>query len=116
MPATILVVEDEALILDMVTLALELEGYAVLRATNGAAPLALLEGGGIDLLLTDELMPGLRGLELIAHLRAHPDLAMPVILMSAIRPGPIPPGVAFLPKPFDIDRFLALVAGLLAAP
>ena len=115
MLATILVVDDEPHILDMVALFLELEGYAVRRATDGAAALILLAGGGIDLLVTDNMLPKLSGVALVAHLHAHPALAVPVILMSAVRPVPVPPRVAFLPKPFDLDTLLATVRTALTA-
>jgi DNA-binding response OmpR family regulator len=116
MAVTILVVEDEVYILDMVASFLELEGYAVRRAADGAEALALLQGGGIDLLLTDNMLPRLRGVDLVAYLHAHPELAVPVIMMSAVRPVPVPPTVTFLPKPFDLDHLAGLVARLLARP
>jgi CheY-like chemotaxis protein len=92
---------------------LEDEGHAVLRAYNGAETLAQLERDGLDLLITDNMMPRLSGVELIAHLHTHPDLAVPVILMSAVTPVQMPPQVTFLPKPFNIDHLATLVSQLL---
>lgn len=114
MPATILVADDDRPIADLVALLLEDEGYVVLCAYNGQHALRQLELAACDLLITDNMMPGLTGLELVAHLHAHPALAVPVIMMSAVRPfhAPPPPTV-FLPKPFDLTNLLALVERLL---
>ncbi|HET7040934.1 MAG TPA: response regulator, partial [Gemmatimonadales bacterium] len=85
----------------------------VLRAYDGTQALAILQGGGIDLLITDNMMPHLSGVELIAYLHDHPDVSVPVILMSAVTPVKMPPHTTFLPKPFDIDSLASLVADLL---
>ncbi len=114
MVATILVADDEAPIAELLADLLEEVGYRVLLAYNGADALALIEREHPDLLLTDNMMPRLSGLQLIAHLHDHPALALPVILMSAVTPEPTPPPpVAFMPKPFDLDQMLALVAEFL---
>lgn len=113
MPATILVVDDELYIVEFVATVLEDEGYRVERAYNGREALARLARGGCDLLITDNMMPHLSGLQLINRLRAEPTLDLPVILMSAVTPqSPIPPTV-FLPKPFGLDDLLARVEALL---
>ena len=113
MPATILVADDEIFIVEFVTTLLEDEGYNVVRAFNGREALARLEHGGCDLLITDNMMPHLSGLQLIDHLRADPALDIPVILMSAALPSLPPPPTVFLPKPFDLDELLQQVAALL---
>lgn len=114
MPATILVADDEIFIVEFVTTLLEDEGYNVVRAFNGREALALLERGGCDLLITDNMMPHLSGLQLIAHLRANPAIDVPVVLMSAAIPIVPPPPTVFLPKPFDLDDLLRRVAALLS--
>ena len=114
MPATILVADDDAPIVAIISAVLEDVGHRVLRAYDGAAALAQLLAGQADLLITDNMMPHLSGVELIAYLHDHPALAVPVILMSAVAPVRLPPAVTFLPKPFDIARLDALVARLLA--
>jgi DNA-binding response OmpR family regulator len=113
MVATILVADDETYIVECVATVLEDQGHAVLRAYDGMAALALLQRGGLDLLITDRMMPRLSGLELIACVREHPAAAGSVILMSVARPAVLPPGVAFLPKPFDLGRLVALVDRLI---
>jgi CheY-like chemotaxis protein len=114
MPATILVVDDDEAIVDLVATILWDAGYGVLCAYGGRQALARLERGGIDLVITDNMMPEVGGLALLASLRARPDPAVPSILMSAVRPAtPPPPPTVFLPKPFDLDDLLALVSAVL---
>lgn len=113
MPATILVADDELFIVEFVATVLEDEGYTVCRAYNGRDALAQIERGGCDLLITDNMMPHLSGTQLIARLRANPELDLPIILMSAVAPRPTAPLVAFLAKPFDLDDLLARVEMLL---
>jgi len=60
-PATILVVDDERTIIDVVTQALEDEGYNVLSATSGEEGLDLMQHNEIDVLISDAKMPGMGG-------------------------------------------------------
>jgi DNA-binding NtrC family response regulator len=110
MPTTILVADDESPIVEIVAAILEDEGCAVKRAYDGAQALRIIQDGGIDLLITDNMMPHLSGVELIDYLHNHPDVSVPVILMSAVTPVKMPPYTTFLPKPFDIDQLASLVA------
>ncbi len=117
MGRTILVADDEPGIAELVADALAGEGYAVIVAHDGVEALAILGRREADLLLTDHLMPRMTGLALVAHLHRHPALAVPAILMSAVTPLPLPPPpTAFLPKPFDLDALIDLVAAMLPAP
>ena len=80
---TILVVDDEPLVGEMLVLALEGEGYAVLRVADGHAALAAIEGARPDLVITDYMMPRMNGVELADAIRlARPDDAPPIILTS----------------------------------
>jgi CheY-like chemotaxis protein len=115
MGATILVADDKAFIVSPVALVLEENGHRIVRASAGVRALILPHAGGIDLLIADNMMPRLGGLELIAHVGDHQALAVPAILMCVTRPVWMPPHVAFLPKPFDIRRLAAIVADQLAA-
>jgi putative two-component system response regulator len=77
----ILVVDDDPLILDMVTLMLSSSGYPALSCSNPEMALTLLQQERINTVLTDVNMPGMTGLDLLEkiHLR-HPEI--PVILMT----------------------------------
>lgn len=114
MSSLIVIAEDDDDIRAILTEVLEGEGYRVLDASDGAAALDLVERVQPDLLLTDNMMPRLRGVELIARLYARQGQALPVILLSAVPPGPIPVPVRFLAKPFDLTQLLGLVRSLLA--
>jgi len=113
MGATILVADDEVYIVELLRELLEEEGYHVLPAYDGAQALATIEHACPDVVLTDNMMPGYSGLEVIAYLHHHATCSAPVILMSAVTPLPIPPETHFLPKPFDLDEVLDLVAQVL---
>ena len=79
----ILVVEDEDLVRVFVKRALEDSGYQVVEASDGADALEVIGGtdAPIDLVLTDVLMPGMKGTELAEHVRAiAPE--MPILFMS----------------------------------
>ena len=65
MPATILVVDDEPAILDLVTTILERQGYAVVEAHDGDEALSILRERVPDLVLLDVMMPGQDGFEVL---------------------------------------------------
>jgi CheY-like chemotaxis protein len=79
--ASILVIDDDPAVRTTIKLILEREGYAVTVAAGGRAGLAVLEAGGIGLLICDIFMPGMDGLETLREVRKRrPEL--PVIVMS----------------------------------
>lgn len=112
----VLVVDDEAYIVEFLCLLLEEEGYRVLRASDGRQAWDVARQARPDLVISDVMMPGMTGLQLLDRLRSSTDLATtPVILMSAVPRSLETPGVSFVPKPFDIDQMLDLVSGELTA-
>jgi DNA-binding response OmpR family regulator len=81
---TVLVVDDEQDILDLVRFRLEHDGYRVLTASDGQSGLTLAQTERPDLCILDVMMPKLSGLEVLAHLRGDPATAnTPVILLTA---------------------------------
>jgi two-component system cell cycle sensor histidine kinase/response regulator CckA len=104
--ATILVVEDEELVLNLERAVLEQCGYIVLAAVTPADALQLSAAfdGPIDLLLTDVVMPGMSGRELAERLVVSRP-AMKVLYSSGytgeeiVRHGVLAEGIEFLPKP-----------------
>jgi DNA-binding response OmpR family regulator len=114
---TVLVVDDDPALAEIVAAALRAEGYAVRVAADGEAALADLWQAPPDLLLSDVMMPHSGGAELTRWARAlRPGL--PVVLFSAAVDGVDAEGlrVRFLPKPFDLDALVAVVAEELASP
>jgi CheY-like chemotaxis protein len=111
--AKILVVDDEPAIRALLLELLEAEGYAAVGAPNGRVAVELAARERPDLVLSDVMMPELDGPGMVRSLRAAPELAnVPIVLMSAANGAvPVEPTVtAFIPKPFDLDDVLAIVA------
>jgi two-component system, cell cycle sensor histidine kinase and response regulator CckA len=110
---TLLLVEDEAAVRASVRRLLEWHGYTVLEARNGEDALRVYEANesGIDLVLTDLVMPEMGGHELIERLRAH-NPALRVLFMSGYTErafssnGSMPPGTGFVEKPFTVETLL----------
>jgi CheY-like chemotaxis protein len=113
---TILVVDDEPFIVDVIAFLLEDEGFQVYRAYDGEQAWKMVGQRCPDLIISDVYMPRLNGLDFLNRLRQRPPLShIPVILMSAARRELAEPNAAFLAKPFDLDRMLSLVHTELAA-
>ncbi len=120
---TVLVVEDEHEVRDLVARVLERAGYTVLVAGDGreALDVAVRTEGEIDLLVTDAVMPRMGGRELIARLTAEQP-GLRALLMTgysdatAGQAGDPGPRVPVLQKPFTPRLLLEQVRGCLAAP
>lgn len=117
---TILVVDDEYLIADILSYALEDEGYMVVKASNGQKGLEVLERERPALIITDFMMPVMDGLEFANAVRTLPSANhLPIILISGAQAhlGMERSDLfdAVLDKPFNIDTILATVRYLLAA-
>lgn len=83
--ATILVVDDMAIIRDPVAAMLKVAGHTALKAGNGQEALGIIDGSQVDLVLLDLAMPVMDGITFLERLRAHPEKAQtPVILLTAI--------------------------------
>ncbi|WP_028079372.1 sigma 54-interacting transcriptional regulator [Solimonas soli] len=116
----ILLVDDDAKLLRVLTLRLEAEGYGVIAAADGNEALQRLEETKPQMVLADLRMPGLDGVELLTRIQGrHPSL--PVAILSAH--GDIPDAVRathagavdFITKPVDRDRLLACIERHVAA-
>ena len=78
----ILVVDDEPLVCDAVKLMLDFDGHDVETACSGKEALAKLEQGRFDLVITDYEMPGMKGDELAAAIKAR-DAKQAVVMITA---------------------------------
>jgi CheY-like chemotaxis protein len=115
---TILVVDDEPLIRDVVVDLLRDEGYAVVIADDGHAALEVFQREAPAPVLMDVMMPRMDGRAAFRAMRAHAHGdGLPVILMSAMaEPADLDLEItAFLRKPLDLDELLALIARLLTS-
>lgn len=102
---TVLVVEDDDAIRSLMARMLTILGYWAVTATNGleGVDMFLADKDRFDLVVTDLQMPVLDGYETVREIRkARPQT--PVVCMSAADPARIPPGTAFLLKPFTLAR------------
>jgi len=115
---TVLVVDDEPLILKMMALALEQDGFTVLTAESGAQAIAIARSrpGVIDVLVSDVVMPGMDGPTMASKLRKD-DPELQILFMSGFcesavldntRPFPL------LAKPFSLGTLLLTVRELVS--
>ena len=120
---TVLLVEDEARVRELLRGALERRGYRVLAAGSGedAQGLMSTHRGPLHLLVTDVVMPGMRGTDLASRLGAlHPRMrvlhisgyADDAVLRHGVREG----SAAFLQKPFTVEALIRKIREVLDAP
>jgi two-component system response regulator MprA len=115
----VLVVDDERAVRDSLRRALELEGYEVDLAVDGADALHRLEANGQpDAIILDVLMPGVDGLDVCRQLRSKGN-GVPVLMLTAraeveSRVAGLDAGADdYLPKPFALEELLARLRALL---
>ncbi|MFO0752818.1 MAG: response regulator [Thermodesulfovibrionales bacterium] len=94
----ILVIDDEADIVELVRYNLEKEGYSVESAPEGESALRKVKGGRYDLLVLDLMLPGIHGLDLCRTIRSDPSLSrVPIVMLTA--------------KGEEVDRIVGLEMG-----
>lgn len=115
--ATILLVEDEATLVQTIAYTLRREGYTVVTAGDGQTALTLAREARPDLVVLDLMLPGLDGFEVCRRLRA--ESAVPILILSA-RDTEIDRVVGleigaddYLTKPFSLRELLARIRALL---
>jgi two-component system response regulator PilR (NtrC family) len=115
---SILVVDDEPSMRELLRIMLRKDGYAVLEAESRATAAAVLGKGPVDMVITDVKLPDGDGIEILRHVKAaSPETA--VIVMTAY--GTTQTAVAalklgahdYLTKPFDVDELRIVVRGAL---
>jgi twitching motility two-component system response regulator PilH len=113
---TVLVVEDETDIAEVVGTVLETEGYDVVYAANGEEGLAAL-GDEPDLVLVDSTMPVLGGRAMVRAMQADPKRAsIPVMMMSGAVSVEEGLTVPLIRKPFEIEELLRKIERLIGRP
>jgi signal transduction histidine kinase len=114
-PATILLVDDDALIAASTLALLEDLGHKVVEASSGREALKLLDGGlQPDLIITDHAMPGMTGIELAVRVRSRkPELPILLATGFAELEGTQPIELPRLAKPFTQDQLSAVIGRLL---
>lgn len=122
MNETVLVVDDEPLVLSTCKVALSRAGYNVIPDPNGNRALQLCRSGSprVDLALLDAVMPGVSAAELASGLRA---LGTKIVLMSGYLESQLAEQVGetvlydkYLPKPFHVSTLLRIVRETIGEP
>jgi two-component system response regulator MprA len=118
MSGRVLIVDDDRAIRESLARALELDGYEVSLAPDGAAALATIRADRPDMAIVDLMMPNVDGLTLCRVLRAERD-RLPILMLTARtetsdRVAGLDAGADdYLPKPFDLPELAARVRALL---
>jgi len=117
-PVHVLVVDDEAVLAEMVSMALRYEGWTVRTAGDGAAAVAAARDERPDAVVLDVMLPDMSGLEVLSALREHhPHL--PVLLLTAKDAvedriaGLSAGGDDYVTKPFSLEEVVLRLRGLL---
>ena len=119
MSKTMLIIEDDVVIRDLLRLVFEYEGFTCMEAENGVMGLAMLESQAFDMIILDHAMPVMTGLEFLENLRHKPQKSdAPVIMVTGllnpnIREKATKLGAyAIVEKPYDLGELRALVSQL----
>jgi DNA-binding response OmpR family regulator len=121
MPPIVLVVDDDPVILQLLRVNFEMEGFAVITAADGEQGVERARADHPDIVVSDVMMPRMSGTELVAKLRADPATeALPILLLTAkaqqtdIGAGLDVGADDYVTKPFDpldlVDRVNRLIA------
>ena len=110
---TILAIDDETSVCQSYRVILS-DRYNVLLASNGAQALSIIDETHVDLILLDQIMPGMTGMDVLRELRRRNEV-MPVIMVTAS--GAVPSVVEamrlgareYVLKPFDVEEIVLVV-------
>lgn len=115
----ILIADDDPLVCELLTLRLRKLGYQVHAVNNGTQALAQFKADPPDLLLLDIMMPGMDGMAVLKHLKAHMQQDTPVVMLTAKHQSEhivksLNDGAHdYIVKPFDLEELVARVNGIL---
>jgi PAS domain S-box-containing protein len=120
-PCSILVVDDQELIRDLLEGWLRAQGHKVLLASNGPEALEIIreQGQALDLVFLDMTMPKMSGIEVLEQIRAS-NTTLPVLLSSGYLKQATVPDLdrlgcsGFVQKPFHLEELGAIIANLLS--
>ncbi|MFT4201631.1 response regulator transcription factor [Gordonia sp. (in: high G+C Gram-positive bacteria)] len=117
-PISALVVDDEAVLAEMVSMALRYEGWTVSTAKDGSSAIATARAVKPDVVVLDVMLPDMNGLEVLLRLRQI-DPALPVLLLTAKDSvedriaGLTAGGDDYVTKPFSIEEVILRLRALL---
>ena len=119
MTKNMLIIEDDVVSRDLLRLVFEYDGFNCCEADNGAMGLTILESQTFDVVILDNAMPIMTGLEFLDHVkRHHQQIDIPIIMITGllnpdIRENATQLGAyAIVGKPYDLGELRALVSQL----
>ena len=119
MPKKMLIIEDDLASRDLLRLVFEYDGFHCMEAENGALGLTMLESQAFDVILLDNAMPVMTGLEFLNHLQHRSQQSdAPIIMITGllnpeVREKATKLGAyTIVGKPFDLGELRALVSQL----
>ena len=121
MSARILIVDDEQLVRDLLDRVLRRSGHEVVATSTADEAIVLLAQSAFDLLVTDVVMPGMDGFDLLRRVKnAHPDIRV-IVLTGHAREQIISDFLLhgaddYLAKPFQVHELIGAVDRVLGAP
>jgi len=120
---TILVVDDEPGLIEILQIKLESEGYRVIGASQGLDALEEMRAENPELVILDVMMPGMNGWQVLERKGADPQIAqIPVILLTVlaedmdVMKGLEKGAIEYITKPFDLAHLVSTVKLLLESP
>ena len=120
MTPAILVVEDEAALVELLRYNLERAGFDVVATSNGEEALVIVEARNIDLMLLDWMLQDMSGIEVCRQIRRQPDIKnLPIIMLTARgeqtdRVRGLETGADdYVTKPFDPEELIARIQAVL---
>lgn len=114
--ATVLVIDDEPAILEVVAEFARMLGHEVLTAIDGVEALLLVRERRPDVIVSDVMMPRMSGPALRTALLGEPALAtVPVVFMTAVHRPPLDDGTPYIKKPFDLEELEQALGEALAS-
>ncbi len=115
---TVLVIDDELNIREMIAETLEADGYTVIQADTGARALEVLASRPLDIVLSDIQLPDTSGIELASRIRAQQD-SIPIVMVTALADADkaidaLKLGVSdYITKPFNLETLSRSVRSIL---
>lgn len=123
MAKSILVIDDDPAVHDILTIHLKHQGYGVFNAPDGARGVEEAKRVRPDMIILDFEMPGDCGETVFDNLRKHPAMAeIPVVFLSSLRLSnqvgrvPMSRNVRFLKKPIEVKELLAVIEAFVGKP
>jgi DNA-binding response OmpR family regulator len=116
--ATVLVVDDEPIVREVVVRYLTREGYRTLEAAHGDVARAVIEKSEPDLVVLDVMLPGMSGFDVTSRLRSDRNYVPVLMLTARGRADDVVKGFEagaddYLPKPFELSVLIARIGALL---